>query len=241
VSGVFNVVSALALQPDGKVLIGGSFDSVGGQTRTSVARLNSDGTLDTTFGDPNVGGGGQVYALALQSDGKVLIGGYFSSVGGQTRTTVARLNSNGTLDTTFGDPQVTGLTSSSVRALAVQSDGKVLIGGYFTTVGGSPRKFAARLNSNGTLDTTFGDPNVSGGATNPTVNALALQPDEKVLIGGFFTSVGGSTRNGVARLNSNGTLDASFGNPNADDGVYALALQSDGKVLIGGLFTSPKP
>jgi uncharacterized delta-60 repeat protein len=144
--------------------------------------------LDTTFADPNVNA--DVTTLTVQSDGKIVIGGYFTSVGGQARSGVARLNSDGTLDTTFVDPNV----SSTVWSIILQSDGKILIGGFFTSVGGQTRNRVARLNSDGTLDTTF-DPNASG-----EVMTLALQSDGKILIGGFFTSVGGVPRNRAARL-----------------------------------------
>ena len=133
-------------------------------------------------------------ALALQPDGKVLIGGDFSSFGPQIRQSVARLNPDGTLDTSFQNPGVNG---NSVFDLVLQPDGKVLIGGAFTTVGGQPRQYVTRLHANGTLDTSFVNP-----AVNSTVRAFAFQPEGKVVIGGDFSAVGGQTRQGVARLNT---------------------------------------
>ncbi|MCI0475522.1 MAG: delta-60 repeat domain-containing protein, partial [Anaerolineales bacterium] len=133
---------------------------------------------------------------------------------------------DGDLDTTFGDPKVGDpLANEIVYALAIQTDGKVVIGGSFTMVGSSstPMNRVARLNADGSRDTTFGNPDANG-----TVYALALQADGKILIGGDFTSVGGTTRNYVARLNANGTLDDSF-DPNPNVPVRALALQSDRK------------
>ncbi|MCX7840246.1 MAG: delta-60 repeat domain-containing protein, partial [Anaerolineae bacterium] len=147
-------VRAMTLQPDGKILIGGDFTWVWGTTMNRVARLNTDGTLDTSFGDPNVSGG-QVRALVRQSDGKVLIGGEFTSVAWATMNRVARLNSDGTRDTSFNDPNVSSLFSTSVYELALQSDGKILVGGSFMSVGGQSRTGLARLNSDGTLDTAF--------------------------------------------------------------------------------------
>jgi uncharacterized delta-60 repeat protein len=228
-----NDVHALALQSDGKVLIGGSFTS-------HVARLNSNGSRDWTFGDTKANG--DVNALAIQSDGKVLIGGDFTSVDGATRKRVARLNSNGTLDTTFGDPAVGPDTSpvAEVHALAVQSDGKVLIGGRFSSVGGATRNRVARLNSNGTLDATFVDPNVQSARPMDYVSALALQSDGKVLVVGNIDSVGGVSRTGIARLNLDGTLDTTFVPnvflPSANDAVWGLAIQLDCTVVIGGSF-----
>lgn len=239
---VNGTVYALALQPDGKVLIAGSFTQVGTTTMHRVARLNADGTLDTSFGNPQVNG--EVYALALQSDGKVLIAGSFTQVGTTPMKYVARLNANGTLDTSFSDPQV----EDFVYALAPQSDGKVLIGGIFISVGETAMWRVARLNTDGSLDTSFGNPQVTyQNFGTPIVYTLALQSDGKVLIGGNFDRVGGTTRDCVARLNSNGSLDTTFTDPGLGSWwgfcVHSLSLQTDGKIVMGGGFvlTSPIP
>ena len=130
-------VIALAVQADGKILVGGFFTFIGGQTRNFVARLNPDGSLHTSF-DPNANG--VVFALVVQADGKILVGGAFSSIGGQTRNNIARFNPDGSLDTSF-NPNA----NSNVYALAVQADGKILVGGFFTFIGGQTRNRIARL------------------------------------------------------------------------------------------------
>ncbi|MFM8828798.1 MAG: fibronectin type III domain-containing protein [Actinomycetota bacterium] len=135
----------------------------------------------------------------------------------------------GDLDTSFGNPDA----NSFVNSVAVQGDGKVLIGGFFTTVGGVARNRVARLNADGTVDASFTNPNPDSG-----VYSVAVQGDGKVLIGGDFTTVGGVARNRVTRLNADGTLDTSFGDPNVDNAVFSVAVQGDGKVLIGGDFTT---
>ncbi len=219
----------LALQTDGRILIGGDFSNVGGQPRTKAARLNANGTLDTTFQNPNVtgvAGNDEVYAIARQGDGKVLIGGIFNSVGGQTRIGLARLNADGTLDTGF----VPNL-NAGVIDLVLQPDGKILIGGYFTSVDGQARNRVARLNTDGSLDTSFQDANV-----NDVVRTLFFQPDGKIAIGGAFTTVGGDSHQRVARLNANGSVDSGF-NASVDNFVNDLAIQRDGKLVIGGEFT----
>jgi uncharacterized delta-60 repeat protein len=218
-----NYVLSTVIQSDGKILIGGGFSTVGGVTRNRIARLNSDGTLDTGF-DPDVSS--VIYAIVIQSDGKILIGGGFTTVGGVERNFIARLNSDGTLDSGF-NPNAQYV----VNTIAIQSDGKILIGGQFTAVGGVARNYIARLNSDGTLDTGF-NPNASA-----QLNTIAIQSDGKILIGGYFTTIGGVTRNRIARLNSDGTLDTGF-NPNAGDVVITITIQSDGKILIGGVFTT---
>ncbi|MFZ9730469.1 MAG: hypothetical protein ACO3CX_02440 [Ilumatobacteraceae bacterium] len=226
-------VYAVAVQSDGKIVIGGNFTSVRGATRNRVARLNSDGSLDTSF-NPNVDA--DVNAVAVQSDGKIVIGGEFSTVGGTARTRVARLNSDGSLDTSFGSP----VMNNNVNTVAVQSDGKVVVGGGFTYVGAAflTQTYLARLNSTASRDTAFNS-NVGGGccAVNGEVNTVVVQSDGKIVIGGNFTSVGGATRNRVARLNSDGSLDTSF-NPNVNGITYATLVQSDGKIIVGGSFTS---
>jgi uncharacterized delta-60 repeat protein len=140
-SGANLAVDQLALQPDGKVLIGGSFTSVGGTARNRIARLNADGTLDLSF-NPGASGTGTVRTLMLQPDGKVLIGGNFTSIDGTVRNRIARLNADGSLDLSF-DPG--SGANGIVMALAVQPDGKVLIGGGFTSVNGTARNRIARI------------------------------------------------------------------------------------------------
>ena len=159
VSGFDLHVDALLLQPDGKVLIGGTFTNVNDLPRHAVARLNPDGFLDRSFMEGQSGTSaetypeGTVFALALQRDGKVLVGGGFTNLNGLARSRIARLNEDGELDSTFQDGLVGA--DSSVLSIAVQSDGKVVIGGQFSAVNGVTRAGVARLNPDGTLDDTF--------------------------------------------------------------------------------------
>jgi len=225
----FAVVYALAVQPDGKILVGGDFTTLGGKPRTSLGRLNADGTVDDSF-VPQVGGDIPiVYALALQSDGKIIVSGGFTMLAGQTRNYIGRLNTNGTLDTGF-NPNADWF----VGALALQADGKIVIGGAFGTVGGQPRASIARLSATGSLDTAF-NPGISGDI-DASVFCLAVQADGKILVGGDYTALGGQSRDNLGRLNTNGTLDTF--NPGASGAVMTLAVQTDGKILVGGDFTT---
>jgi uncharacterized delta-60 repeat protein len=228
-TGAYGIVFALSQQADGKVLIGGDFTTVNGTARNRIARLNADGSLDIGF-DPSTGANSRVRVLSQQADGKVLIGGSFSIVNGTVRNHIARLNADGSLDAGF-DPGA----NNTIVALSQQADGKVLIGGDFITVNGTARNHIARLNADGSLDSGF-DP---GTGANLTVSALSQQADGKVLIGGSFTTVNGTARNRIARLNADGSLDAGFDpGAGASSFVFALSQQVDGKVLIGGLFRS---
>jgi uncharacterized delta-60 repeat protein len=217
--------------PTGKSSSGGSFDSYNGTPRNRVARLNADGSLDTGF-NPGTGANSWIRAIILQPDGKILIGGWFTSYNGTGRNFVARLNADGSLDTGFNPG--TGAIDW-VYAMALQPDGKILIGGLFTSYNGTPRNRVARLNADGSLDTGF---NPGTGANN-LVYTMAVQPDGKIFIGGFFINYNGTPRRSIARLNAGGSLDTGF-NPGtgANDGVMAISLQPDGKILIGGWFQS---
>jgi uncharacterized delta-60 repeat protein len=234
-AGADNNVYAVAAQPDGKIVIAGSFTQVNSTLRNRVARLNADGTLDTTFSDPNVGAG-TVQAVAVQSDGKILLGGNFPTVGGVNRNGIARLNSNGTLDVTFNPGSglsYLGSTFSFVYALAVQPDGKVLLGGAFDGFNGTTRNYLARVDSAGTLDPSF-----APSFDNP-VNAVAVQADGRIVVGGDFTTVNGAAPSRIVRLNPDGSVDTTFGvGTGADATVAAVAVTPDGKILIGGTFSS---
>lgn len=224
-------VKAAAMQPDGKIVIGGDFTNVGGVARNRIARLNADGNLDASF-NPGSGVLGTLLAIAVQPNGKILIGGFFTTVNGVSRNYIARLNANGSLDTGF-DPG--SGTDDTVRSIAVQPGGKIVIGGLFTSVDGVGRNRIARLNADGSLDTGF-DP---GTGANNIVYAVALQTDGKIVIGGTFTSVDGVSRNRIARLNTDGSFDTGFDPGVGTTGtVFATALQADGKIVIGGAFTS---
>ena len=212
------------------MLVGGAFTTVDGVARNRIARLNADGSLDPSF-DPGPGADDTVWALAIQVDGQVLAGGEFTTMDGVARSRIARLNRDGTLDVGLNPGAGPNL---QVQAVSVQPDGKVLIGGYFTSFDGTDRNRIARINMNGSLDTSF-DPGTGAGGP---VRSVRLQPDGKVLIGGNFTTYNSVERIRIARLNSTGVLDNSFDpgiGPN--DQVLAMAVH-DSKVFIGGYFTT---
>jgi uncharacterized delta-60 repeat protein len=237
--GADGEVKSIAVQSDGRILIGGEFTSCGGVARFGIARLNPDGSLDTSF-DPGAGANGTVYAIASQPDGKVLIGGSFLTYDGIARRRIARLNADGSLDSSFNPGVgVNGIATAAVYAIALQPDGKAILGGVFSSFNNTPRRRIARLNSDGSLDLSF-DPGtgVEGFGTVSLV-ALALQPDGRVVVAGNFVSYNGAPRLGMARINSNGSLDTSFdvgAGPN--NSVLAVALQTDGRIVVGGGFTS---
>jgi uncharacterized delta-60 repeat protein len=231
-------VNAVAQQADGKLVIGGSFTRATPQgassavIRNRLARLSTDGSLDSNF---ELDAGGRILVSVTQADGKILVGGSFTSIAGLTRNYVARLNADGTIDTTYA-PNFNG----RVYAMVLQPDGKVLVGGAFTEIGGETRRHLARLNPSGTIDSEF-YPHFDG-----QVGTLVLQSDGKILVGGTFNTVtpGKSTtpetRANLVRLNADGTIDSAF-DPNPNSTVAAIVVQSDGKIIIGGLFSALRP
>ena len=256
-NGANDYITALAIQPDGQILIGGKFTSFNGANRYHVARLNTDGSVDNTFLNGTNGTGlgvrgtnAMVWSLALQSNGQVVIAGNFSSVNGTNCNSVARLNADGTLDTSF-NPGIG--PDGTINSVVVDSLGRVIIGGAFENVAGVLRGGVARLNVDGSLDTTFnpgiGTYNPDTGYTDP-VYALALQPDGNLLVGGAISYYQLQNYNGIVRLTTDGSVDTSF-NPGSGpyngtynpvtgvaDTVSAITLQPDGGILIGGDFTT---
>lgn len=233
VKGTIRTVYALAAQADSKLLVGGNFEFVRGQSRQRFVRLNTDASLDLLPEDLSLNsltccGDGSIRSITQQPDGKILLGGYFESAGGRPRRGVVRLNLDGTVDTSFTDPGITTFFYTSVAALVVQPDGKILVGGDFDQVNGALKRHIIRLNADGSLDTSF-NTDVSD-----VVYSIALQPDGKVLIGGFFSSVDGQTRNRLARLNTNGSLDPSFDRGANFSTPYSISVLPDGKILANG-------
>lgn len=227
--GADQFVSSLLIDPSGKIVAGGAFNSMNGVGRKGIARLNSDGTLDTTF-FPGAGAGDIVWALAFHTNNSILAAGQFTLFNNLPRSYIARVDATGVLDPAF-TPSVDGI----IQALAVQPDGKIIIAGDFVTVNGVSRIRIARLNADGSLDTSF-DP---GFGIDNTVYTLALQGDGKILAGGSFQFVGAQSRNSIVRLNPNGTVDQSFDpGDGADDTIYSINLQQDGGIIACGIFSS---
>jgi uncharacterized delta-60 repeat protein len=225
-----NLVNRLALQADGKIVLGGSFSEVDGQPRGRVAQLLADGSLDGSFapGESN----GAVSAVAVQADGKVVVGGNFNLLDGQPRGAIGRLNADGSLDATFTPAVQNGTLPGSINAIAIQPDGKIVVGGQFTSLNGQPRFNIGRLHSDGSVDADF-SPEASS-----LVAALLVQPDGKILVGGAFITLAGETQPYFGRLNADGSLDSSV-SPALNNRVEAIALQPDGKIVFGGRFTCP--
>jgi uncharacterized delta-60 repeat protein len=234
-----NLARAIAVQPDGKILAAG-FGWMGSK-QLSVTRYNADGTVDTSFAnagtllEPLGPGNGEARGVAVTSDGKIVIGGFARADTG--RFGIARFNSDGSLDTSFGGGGRVTLVGrdSGGNAMAMQSDGKVVLGGWSIPSGGSHRVFTlVRYNTDSSLDTSFGAGGVvteAEGTTDHTINAIAIQPDGKIVAAGDDGS-------GVAvrRYNGDGSVDGSWiaTSNSGITGGNALAIQPDGAIVVAG-------
>lgn len=246
------VAAAVRLQSDGKILAAGCGYN-GGTNDFAVARCNPDGSLDLSFGGTGevttaVGSSNAAAnAMALQTDGKIILAGYgFSGV--NQDFAVVRYNTNGTLDTSFGGTGkvITGVGAGGAQASAVQiqTDGKIVTAGR-ATVGSDVDIALVRYNTNGTLDNAFGTvgrvTTDFGGGTDGHGLAMAIQPDGKILVAGGVV-IGGTGYIALLRYNTNGVLDAGFGFSgevitqigSLSDYATALALQPDGKIVVAG-------
>jgi uncharacterized delta-60 repeat protein len=235
---------SLALQPDGKIIAAGH--------DFSVVRINPDGSLDANFDADgwqvaDFGGNEQARAVVLQQDGKILLAGYTDS-GTNFDFALVRYNPNGSLDTTFsGDGiEITDLsgTHESAFALALQPDGKILVAG-FAFIESDNNLAVARYNPDGSLDPAFGGVGWVSADFYGNFDmgyALGLQADGKIVAAGVSTPDVGDSDIAVARFNSDGSLDGSFGTEGRlltdfsgyYDRAKSLVIQPDGKIVVGG-------
>ena len=197
-----NYITGIALQPvpfgstNIQTVVVGAFTTFSATPTTTsaanrIARLNADGTRDTAFTTSNGSGANNVIsAVAIQpSDAAIVIGGQFTTFNGVTSNRIARLTNAGARDATFTTNIGTG-ANNTISTIAVQSDGKIIIGGSFSVFNGTPSNYVARLNSAGTIDTAF-TTNMGAGVSD-VVHSVSLQSDGKILIGGKFTVFGGT-------------------------------------------------
>jgi uncharacterized delta-60 repeat protein len=192
-------VEALAQQPDGRILAGGSFSVVAGQARQGLARFNLDGTLDPDFA-PAFQTANNFYcavlAIRTTGDGHILAGGAFTSVNGEARKALARFKPDGRLDPLFSPPFEETFTTPSISGIEFQADRKVLVTGLIQIFQGTNYQSVVRLNSDGTLDPGFFAPH----GTIMNSGNIFVQPDSAIILAGVFNTFGGSTVNGIVRL-----------------------------------------
>ena len=246
----------LKVQNDDKIIVTGYFDQFGGGNGgKSIARLLPNGSFDSTFNNGGTGLGPQPgssvrwgNSIAIQPDGKILIGGNFYSYNGVVRKGIVRLNSNGSIDTTFKPLELNTYYESSVFFVTLQPDGKILLSGVFQLpVPGPVVKHLIRLNSDGSIDNSFTKGDLTGTINHYDISVslsrpLAkpiIQPDGKIIVTGAFTKYNSITTNNIVRLYSNGNVDSGFYTTTGTDRAINVGIlePSTNKIIIGGEFT----
>ncbi|HQU86189.1 MAG TPA: FG-GAP-like repeat-containing protein, partial [Pyrinomonadaceae bacterium] len=226
-SNTFNgIYNGLAVLPDNSIIAVGV---------SGLRKLTSSGALVSGFNQSHQflgvsGFSGAAFKTAIQADGKIIVVGEFTTVSSVARSRIVRFNTDGSIDSTFNS--VLG-ANNQINDVEIQPDGKIVVVGYFTGLGGSLTvKGVGRFNSDATIDTSFTQ------TVNENVVSVELQTDGKILIGGAFTQVGTDLRSGLARLNANGAVDTSFQVGKGTNGaVNDLVVQDDGKIVTVGEFT----
>jgi uncharacterized delta-60 repeat protein len=215
----------IALQPDGKIIATGNFRTYNGESSTGIVRINPDGSRDATF---NVGGGLDSWGrhITVMPNNQILVSGWLTSYNGRSFNRIARINPDGSPDTTFipffGD-------RTAIYCTALVGDGRMIATGHSLNYERLFNREMARLNANGTIDESF------VGFTNDKTESAVIQSDGKVIVSGSFSRANNALRSKLARFHPDGTLD-DF-STSIDNFVWSLALQPDGKLLIGGGFT----
>lgn len=230
-SGFNGIVKSIELLSNGKILVGGQFTSFNGSSQNRLIRLNYDGSKDETF---NIGSGFNmnVNIISLEFNGKLMIGGDFTSFNGSTQNRLIRLNDDGSKDNTF---DISLGFNLSVYSITLLQNECYLIGGGFTSYNGIPQNYLIKLNSNGLKDNTF---NIGNGFNN-TVLKTVKTPNNKILVGGFFTTFNSINQNRIIQLNLDGSKDNNFNiGLGFNNSIYSLAVQPDNKILVGGIFTT---
>lgn len=240
-TGMVNIVKVDSL---GRVLVGGNFTSYRGVNCNRIIRLNSDGTRDTSF---NIGNGfnDEVFEIEIDSSNRLLIGGRFTGYDNRSSRGMIRLNQDGSIDKTFNFVSSFGSNLTKVKTIKVQEDGKILVGGFFNRYNGetlSPRGNIIRINSDGIRDASFDAWfDVNGPES---INVIKIQSDGKILVGGYFPSYKDVDNTSLfVRLNQSGDLDGSFNNGltfSSSNFVNDIEIQKNtGEILIAGrLFSS---
>jgi len=235
-TGFNSVVGRIAIDSNDKIYCGGVFTSYNSITANRIIRLNPDGTIDTGFNYGTGFSSGSILAIAIDSNGKIYVGGTFTSYKSVTANRIIRLNPDGSKDTGFDN--TTGF-NAGVRRIAIDSNGKIYVGGDFTSYKSVTANRIIRLNPDGSKDTGFDN---TTGFNTASVIAMDIDSNGKIYVGGSFTEYKSVSANYIIRLNPDGTIDTGFnyGTGFVFGGVNAIAIDSNGKIYCGGQFTSYK-
>lgn len=235
-----NEVFAFEVQPDKKIIF---------TCNNLVYRIKKDGSQDTAFvnglimNDFNYDKLGRLSDIKIQKDGKILLAGHITTYNNTPQKSILRLNINGSIDKSFktgigfGGSSMGGSPDNFIKSITLFNNGKIFIAGDFLFYRGIWQGTMAVLNTDGSIDNIFNANN--GNGADASVNKIVVQPDNKILIAGYFRAYNGVNRNKIARLNANGTLDRTFNpgtGPDSCNFINTMVLQKDGKILVGGNF-----
>lgn len=238
-TGADGIVEQVLQQADGKILICGNFTTFNGQPKAYMARLNNDGSVDTSF---TAGPGYWTRHMALQSDGKIVVGGYFTTVEGQKRNRIARLNPNGSLDTTFN---IGGAGCEGVLGVAIDGNpdpfvmwcevlptGRILAVGNFTNYNTTQAWGIIAIKPDGSRDTSF---DIGGTGLDSWGRVIKPLANGQIMVGGWFQNYRGKNSNRIVRINSDGSPDNSFNAFYGDrTAIYSIVEQSNGQLITSG-------
>jgi uncharacterized delta-60 repeat protein len=240
---VFNAARQSIGPNAGKIIIQGSFDLFDNNPALGMARLNTNGSFDSTFNAGTASGGFQsVFGILVQPDDRPVVFGVFDSFNGTMCSDIVRLNSDGSVDGGFSTEAFKWYGNTAIIfGAALQADGKILVGGDFHSLGAVTTNNVVRLNTDGTQDATFSA--TGGGPSADNVSTVAIRlSDGKIFFGGNFSTFGGEVRNNVALANTDGTVDSTFaglgGATDYNPNIWTMVVQPDGKILMTGYFNS---
>lgn len=238
------VINCVKVDASGKLYIGGAFTSYNGVSINRIARLNPNGTIDTTFSGVTTGFNADVRTIKFDSSGKLYVGGDFTTYNGVTNNRIIKLNTDGTKDTSFNN--TTGFTNGVVYDIQLDSTGALWVGGSFTLYKGTSTPYLIKLTTGGTIDTSY---SYSGNSPNTLVYTIAVDNNNDVYIGGAFTQIGAVATNSkyIAKILKTGGTDSTFvvgpaGASNAfENQVYVIHYKPlTNTIIVGGIFSTWK-
>lgn len=233
--GASGTVFSIVKENGGKFILGGSFSSYNALNSRGIVRIDSNGSIDASF---NSGSGvsTRINKLRMLSDGRIYAGGTFASYNGTNINNLIRLMPNGNIDPSFA----TGSgPNNEILAIGVCEDSSIIVSGFFSQYQGQPVTQPIRIRPNGQRDTSF-NPGGTGATFGTIIDAIVVQPDGKILLGGSFTLFNGQPASKIVRLNPDGSVDNNFNTGSGFSGgnISSIDLQPDGKIVAGGSFTS---
>lgn len=229
------VVHTLLPLSDGRIVLGGQFSRIGTEPAINLAVLDFNGAIASDF-NRSLSFSGPIYTLAKAPGDSIYVGGLFSKLNATSVSPLVRLNREGAIDTEFTSKvRITNPRGKPwVNTIAVHKDGRIIVGGAFTAAGGITSSNLVRLNQDGSRDSTFR----IGNAASDQVNAIAIQPDGRIIVAGHFENFSSRLHRRIVRLLPDGTVDPTFKSPNPNNEIRHLLLLPDSRILLSGLFTS---